>query len=126
MIALSALVTCGLLTAQAADTALMLACKGTVTIKVAAGNFAEYEPDAISMGLIVRFTARTVQGTARWGPYLFDDQLPITELNEGTVVFEGFSKFLGMNIHGSMDRMTGDAEVQRSDQRQQAHLRSAA
>jgi hypothetical protein len=68
-------------------------------------------PDAISMGLIVKFTARTVQGTARWGPYLFDDQLPITELNEGTVVFEGFSKFLGMRIHGSMDRVTGDVGI---------------
>jgi len=78
----------GLPTAQAADTVLTLACQGTVTIKVNGGRLSEYEPDAISMGLIVKFTARTVQGTARWDPYLFDDQLPITELNEGTVVFE--------------------------------------
>jgi hypothetical protein len=60
------------------------------------------------MGLIVNFTARTVQGTARWGPYLFDDQIQITEWNEVTVVFEDFSKFLGRNIHGSMDRVTGN------------------
>jgi hypothetical protein len=98
----------GLPTAQAADTTLTLACRGTVTIKVSGGKFADYEPDAISMGLIVNFTARSVRGTARWGPYLFDDQLPITELNEGTVLFEGFSKFLGMKIGGSMDRVTGD------------------
>ena len=25
-----------------------------------------------------------------------------------TVIFSGFSQFLGMNISGSMDRMTGD------------------
>jgi hypothetical protein len=96
----------GLPTARAADTTL--ACKGTVTIRVMGGRFAEYEPDEISMGLIVKFTARTIQGTARRGPYLFDDQLPITDWNEGTVVFEGFSKFLGMKIWGSMDRVTGD------------------
>src|SRR5262249_25249579 len=78
----------GLPTAQAADTVLTLACQGTVTIKRNGGRLSEYEPDAISMGPIVKFTARTVQGTARWGPYLFDDQLPITELNEGTDVSE--------------------------------------
>jgi hypothetical protein len=95
-------------TAQAAETTMTLACTGTVTIKVIGGRFSDYEPDAISMGLIVNFTARRVQGTARWGPYLFDDPLPITEWNEGTVVFEGFSKFLGMKIGGSMDRVTGE------------------
>jgi hypothetical protein len=51
--------------------------QGTVTIK-SSGH-----PDPVSMGLIVNFTARTVQGTARWGPYLFDDQLQITDWNEG-------------------------------------------
>jgi hypothetical protein len=98
----------GLPTAQAADTTLTLACQGTVTTKVMAGKFADYEPEPVSMGLIVNFAARTVQGTARWGPYLFDDQLQITEWNEGTIVFEGSSKFLGMKISGSMDRVTGD------------------
>jgi hypothetical protein len=83
---------------------LTLACQGTVTIKFRAS----YEPDPISMGLIVSFTNRTVKGTARWGPYLFDDEIPITNSNEDTVVFSGFSKFLGMTIHGSMDRVTGD------------------
>jgi hypothetical protein len=92
---------------QAAEPAtLTLACKGTVTIK--ASSPTEYEPDPVSMGLIVNFTTRTVQGTARWGPYLFDDQLQITEWNEMTVVFRGFSRFLGMDISGSMDRVTGD------------------
>jgi len=98
----------GFTTAQAADTALTLACQGTVTTKVFLGKFVDYEPESISMGLIVNFTKRTVQGTGRWGPWLFDDQLPITELTDGTVVFEGFSKFLGMKVSGTMDRVTGD------------------
>jgi hypothetical protein len=93
-------------TAQAIEPTLMLACKGTVTIKAAPPL--EYSPDPVSMGFIVNFTTRTVQGTARWGPYLFDDQIPITEWNEGTVVFSGFSKFLGANVSGYMDRVTGD------------------
>jgi hypothetical protein len=106
-IALATMVAGTSMTAQAADTTLTLACKGTVTTKVFSGKFVDYEPEPISMGLIVNFTKRTVQGTARWGPWLFDDQLPITELTEGTVVFEGFSKFLGMKVSGTMDRVTG-------------------
>jgi hypothetical protein len=94
------------MTAQAADATLTLACQGTVTIKTFGPL--EYEPDPVSMGLIVNFTARTVKGTARWGPYLFDDQLQITDSNDVTVVFGGFSRFLGRNISGSMDRVTGD------------------
>ena len=90
-----------------ADTTLTLACQGTVTTKVFAGKFVDYEPEPISMGLI-NFTKRTVQGTGRWGSWLFDDQLPITELTEGTVLFEGLSKFLGMKVRGTMDRVTGD------------------
>jgi hypothetical protein len=91
--------------AQAAEPTgtLTLACQGTVTIKPSSPA-GEYEPDQVSMGLIVNFTART----ARWGPYLFDDQLQITEWNEMTVVFRGHSRFLGMDISGSMDRVTGD------------------
>jgi len=95
--------------AQATETTLMLACKGTVTTKSLSTT--KYEPDPISMGFIVNFTTRTIQGTARWGPYLFDDQIPITEWNEGTVVFSGFSKFMGANISGYMDRMTGDVGI---------------
>ena len=93
-------------TAQAADATLSLACKGTATIRAAAPP--EYKPHPISTGLLVNFTSRTFRGTARQGPYLFDDQLQITEWNEVTVIFRGFSQFLGMNITGSMDRMTGD------------------
>jgi hypothetical protein len=84
---------------------LTLACQGKVTIE---SSLSEYEPDPISMGLIVNFTNHTVQGTSRRGPYLSDDQLPIIESNEGTVAFRGFSKWLGMTVNGSIDRVTGD------------------
>jgi hypothetical protein len=86
----------------------MLACKGTVTIK--GSPIGDYDPDTVSMGLIVNFTTRTVQGTSRWGN-LFDDQLQIIDWNEWTIVFNGFSIFLGKNIHGSMDRVTGDLNM---------------
>jgi hypothetical protein len=78
-------------TAQATEATLVLACKGTAKIKSGA---LEYNPDPISMGLIVNFTTRTVQGTARWGPYLFDDQIPITEWNEGPLSFPVTASFL--------------------------------
>ena len=70
---------------------LTLTCEGTVTIE---SSLSEYEPEPISMGLIVNFTNRTVQGTSRRGRYLFDDLLPIIDSNE-YVAFGGFSKFLG-------------------------------
>ena len=89
--------------ARAAEETLTVTCKGTATIRADSAK-----PDPLSMGLIVNFTTRTVVGNARQRPYVFDDQLQITEWNEVTVIFRGFSQFLRMNISGSMDRMTGD------------------
>jgi hypothetical protein len=89
--------------ARAADETLTVTCKGTATIRTDSPK-----PYPLSMGLIVNFTTRTVAGTARQRPYVFDDQLQITEWNEVTVIFSGFGQFLGKNISGSMDRMTGD------------------
>ena len=91
--------------AQAAEPAT-LTCKGTASIR--ADYPLQSKPQPLSMDLIVNFTTRTVVGTARQRPYVFDDQLQITEWNEVTVIFQGFSKFLGKNVSGSMDRMTGD------------------
>ena len=87
----------------AAPETLTLTCKGTAAIRA---DFPK--PYPLSMDLVVDFTTRTVQGTARQRPYVFDDQLQITEWNEATVIFRGFSQFLGKNVSGSMDRMTGD------------------
>ena len=104
VIAVTAIVAGLPMTAQAAEPAtLTLTCKGTATIRADSPK-----PYPLSMDLIVNFTTRTVDGTARQRPYVFDDQLQITEWNEVTVIFRGFSQFLGKNISGSMDRMTGD------------------
>ena len=104
VIAVTAIVAGLPMLAQAAEPAtLTLTCKGTATIRADSPK-----PYPLSMGLIVDFTTRTVHGTARQRPYVFDDQLQITEWNEVTVIFRGFSQFLGKNISGSMDRMTGD------------------
>ena len=43
------------------------------------------------MDLIVDFTTRAFQGTARQRPYVFDDQIQIAEWNEVTVIFQRFS-----------------------------------
>jgi hypothetical protein len=87
----------------AAPETLTLTCKGTAAIRA---DFPK--PYSLSMDLVVDFTTRMVQGTTRQRPYVFDDQLQITEWNEATVIFRGFSQFLGKNVSGSMDRMTGD------------------
>jgi hypothetical protein len=81
--------------ARAADETLTVTCKGTATIRADS-------PKSYPL------STRTVVGTARQRPYVFDDQLQITEWNEVTVIFNGFSQLLGKNISGSMDRMTGD------------------
>jgi hypothetical protein len=104
VIAVAAIVAGLPMLAQAAEPAtLTLTCKGTATIRADSPK-----PNPLSMDLIVNFTTRTVAGTARQRPYVFDDQLQITEWNEVTVIFRGFSQFLGKNISGSMDRVTGD------------------
>jgi hypothetical protein len=97
------------MTTQAADTTLTLACQGTVTTKVFLGKFVDNEPEPISMGLIVNFTKRTVQGTGRWGPWLFDDQLPITELTEHHRLrgFQQISWHESQWYHGPRDRRCG-------------------
>ena len=92
-----------MLAQAAAPETLTLTCNGTATIRADSPR-----PYTLFMGLIVNFATRTVVGTARQRPYVFDDQLQITEWNEATVIFRGFSQFLDKNISGSMDRMTGD------------------
>ncbi len=100
---------------------LTLACHGTATSQTTTGTF-DPITNTISMGLIVNFTNHTIQGTSRWGPFLFDDQLQITDSNENTVVFGGFSKFLGMTVRGSMDRVTGDVSMRATAPLGKEHL----
>jgi hypothetical protein len=65
-------------TAQAADSILTLACQGTTT------SGSEEKPQPISMGIIVNFTKRTVQGFGH--PGWIDYPVQITAWN-------GFSGF---------------------------------
>ena len=79
--------------AQAAEPAMLtLTCKGTATIR--ADYPLQSKPQPLSMDLIVNFTTRTVVGTARQRPYVFDDQLQITEWNEVTVITAVSANFL--------------------------------
>jgi hypothetical protein len=91
-----------MLAQAAAPETLTLTCNGTATIRADSPR-----PYPLLICLIVNFATRTVVGTARQRPYVFD-QLQITEWNEATVIFRGFSQFLDKNISGSMDRITGD------------------
>ena len=93
-------------TAQAADTTLTLACKGTTTIT-------GMEPEPISMGLIVNFTAGTVQGFG--SPSIMNYPVKIKGINDVTIDFAGFQEFFAgtqeASIRGSIDRVTGDVEA---------------
>jgi hypothetical protein len=99
-------------TAQAADTTLTLACQGTTTISTTTGDKSE----PISMGIIVDFTNRTVQGFG-FPDYSHDFPVKITGMNEVTVAFHGSNEAgkgpisPDMSITGSIDRVTGDVEA---------------
>ena len=90
-------------TAQAQPATLTLACKGTTTESL--------EPDAkkypVSMGIVVNFTDRTVQGF--YLLELLEIPVKITAANK-LVAFGGQRKSPSKltSIHGSIDRVTGD------------------
>src|SRR5262245_1690549 len=74
-------------TAQAADSTLTLACQGTVTETMMEE---EKKPEPISMGIIVNFTNRTVQGFGNPDTkYGEDFPVKITGANEVTISFQG-------------------------------------
>jgi hypothetical protein len=104
MIALTTMVTCGLVTAQAADTTLTLTCQGTTT----ATSIEDAKPEPISMGIIVNFTKQTVHG---FGDPFFGEQLiKITGITETVVYFGASDKVLttSRSVIGTIDRVTGD------------------
>jgi hypothetical protein len=94
------------MTAQPADATLTLACQGTVTV-----GTEEPKPEPVSMGIIVNFTNRTVQGFGN--PNFRDYPVNITAWNDVTVAFSGSQddRFSKARIIGSIDRVTGDAEA---------------
>ena len=93
--------------AQAADTGtLTLACKGTTVAGYQGAN-----PEPISMGLIVNFATRAVQGFGT--PGVLDVPVKITGINDVTIAFGGSGRPLNSDwtISGSIDRVTGEVEA---------------
>jgi len=96
------LVVTGMVAQGAEPQTLTLACQGTVTEKVP-----EAPPEPISMGIIVNFTARTVQGISSGFP------VKITGWDDVIVEFWGSEKLSGSLAItvGTIDRVTGDVEA---------------
>jgi hypothetical protein len=94
-------------TAQAQQpVTLTLACKGTATDRAL--------PDVkrpLSMGIIVNFTTRTLQGFGM--PGSIDYPVMITAANEVMVLFSGHGQVLNSvsSTDGVLDRVTGDLEA---------------
>jgi hypothetical protein len=92
-------------TVQAQPATLTLACKGTI------GLTAD-DRQPISMGIIVNFTDRTVQGFGY--PGMIDIPVSIKAANEVTVTFSGSQLILygQTTLSGSINRVTGDVEAE--------------
>jgi hypothetical protein len=92
-------------TAQAADTTLMLACKGTANMS----NFGDTGP--VSMGLVVNLTTHTVHGFRdQFDKDGSEAQLKIAEVKEAILVLRGQMGSM-IDLSGFMDRLTGDMTV---------------
>src|SRR6516164_8864356 len=99
----------GLLVAHAAEPTgtLTLACEGTTTTKNIETQVDE-TPEPISMGIIVDFAARMVDG--------FGVLVPITDVGDVTVVFYSndpgdADAHINTTIFGTIDRMTGEVRA---------------
>jgi hypothetical protein len=98
----------GNVAAQVQPNTLTLACKGTVTTT----SMPEAKPEPISMGIIVNFTTRGVQGFGT--PGLIDFPVKITGANDVTIAFRGEDKTSPSSVWslmGSIDRVTGDVDA---------------
>jgi hypothetical protein len=94
-IALTAMVAAVSMTAQAADTTVTLACKGTQT----SGGGARTSSEVINIGIIVDFQKKTVVGLEPTVP------LTIVGLTETEISFHGSETDWQMS--GTLDRVTG-------------------
>jgi hypothetical protein len=93
----------GLATVQAAAEptgTLTLACQGTTTMT----SMPDAKPDPISMGLILNFTAGTVQGFGH--PGVVDFPVKITGMNDVTIAFSDSDQKGIWTITGTLDRVT--------------------
>lgn len=91
-------------TTEAQQGALVLSCKGTVTT-------GSEDPQQVTMGIVVNFTTRRVQGLQT--PGLLDYPLTITAADDAIITFQGRMKLGDTSIStlGTIDRVNGDAEV---------------
>jgi hypothetical protein len=104
VIALTAMVAGSSVTAQAADTTLMLACEGTKTFRMEGGNLPLERTAPISLGIIVNLTARTLTGLQEL------DTTPVTSINESTISFSYSHRYSDgalVTVSGTIDRLTG-------------------
>jgi hypothetical protein len=83
VIALIAVVSCLSMKAQAADTTLTLACQGTVTNTTQP----DAKPEPISTGVIINFTARTIEGTNADPRFFGGVHIRIWHYDENTIRF---------------------------------------
>jgi hypothetical protein len=79
---------------------LTMACQGTTT----AMTKTDAKPEPISMGIVVNFTAKTVEGFTYPGANLL---VKIYDVDETTVMFAG-PRGGAWEISGSIDRVTGE------------------
>ncbi len=86
---------------------LTLACNGTTSD----GMVEDAKREPISMGIIVNFTTRTIQGFH--APGLLDYPVKVTGWDDVTVVFSGSQNIGGIStsINGTIDRVTGDVQA---------------
>jgi hypothetical protein len=91
------------MTAQAAETTLTLACKGTETSELGS---ARKSSEVINIGIVVDLQKKTVTGLSDFPP------LTIDSLTETMISFSGIqgswdNKSIVWNMSGTLDRITG-------------------
>jgi hypothetical protein len=100
------LVSLSISTAQSAEPARTLACKGTKEIATGA------KPEPISMGITIDFTTRRIEGFGSDDTF----QIVITDVTEMNINFMGSNeddprKIISNFIMGTIDRVTGFVEA---------------
>jgi len=94
----------GLPMAQAADTTLTLACKGTVTNNIKP----DAKPEQITMGIVVNFTAKQLRGFTYPGLEEFPVVIVIRDANEVHITFTGSNESGSSIVAGDINRVTGE------------------
>jgi hypothetical protein len=101
VVALTATVTCDLVTSQAADTTLTLACQGT-----AASGVEDAKPQQITMRIVINFDVRTVAGFTY--PGLEEFPVVVRDANEVHITFAGSNESGSSIVAGDINRVTGE------------------